>query len=201
MGTNYYARIIPTKERRDRLKELIDTNDFGKINDEIQATFGPYTMDGNTPTGGVVHLGKNSGGWKFLWNPNFHVIKNGHCVMVENGESTYAKYVEEPDTYHTAYPLTKKGIKDFIYRDDVRIYDEYGEEQDKGEFYDFSINKTDGLDIKSYYEQEGEEDNYHRYFDTPMVKSMRKCGYDIDAKYNSEFYSDGLRFATTNDFC
>ena len=46
---------------------------------------------------GEIHLGKRSGGWKFLFNPN------------------YERY----------YPLTKEGLMNFLKRDDVIIYTEY----------------------------------------------------------------------------
>ena len=31
MSTNYYARIIPSKERKEHLKKLIDENKFNEI--------------------------------------------------------------------------------------------------------------------------------------------------------------------------
>ena len=34
MGTNYYARIIPSKERKEHLKKLIDENKFDEIQEE-----------------------------------------------------------------------------------------------------------------------------------------------------------------------
>ena len=80
MGTNYYARIIPTKERKEKLKELIDSDDFRAIKEEIENLYGNYTdressyEDPNVR--GIIHLGKRSGGWKFLWNPNITIINN-----------------------------------------------------------------------------------------------------------------------------
>ena len=34
MGTNYYARIIPSKKRKDYLKKLINEDKFIEINNE-----------------------------------------------------------------------------------------------------------------------------------------------------------------------
>ena len=35
MGTNYYARIIPSKSRKEKLKKMIDENRFDDIKDEV----------------------------------------------------------------------------------------------------------------------------------------------------------------------
>ena len=213
MGTNYYARIIPTKERKEHLKKLIDTDDFGTIVEEIAKTYERYGNNAyEEPTGGVVHLGKSSYGWKFLWNPNFYVLRNGHTVLEDVGEGAQrVVYIEDPDTYHTLYPLTKKGIKDFIDRPDVKVFDEYGEEQDKDEFFKYALefvtrvdedgNTVEAYDDKTYTLEEASafEKSYGR-FDTPTIKGLRNAGYEIDAKYNYDFYSDGLRFSTSNDF-
>ena len=94
MGTNYYARIIPSKERKEHLKQLIDENKFDEIQEEVNLMYGSDTQYSN---GAVIHLGKRSAGWKFLFNPNFE------------------KY----------YPLTKEGLMNFLKRDDVIIYSEY----------------------------------------------------------------------------
>lgn len=59
MGTNFYARIIPTKERKEHLKKLIDNDEFDLIEDKIKEL---YCNE--------IHLGKRSSGWKFLFNPN-----------------------------------------------------------------------------------------------------------------------------------
>lgn len=76
MGTNYYARILPSKERKDE----IDDNDFNKIKDLIDKTYGRpyYNISENSFSGGEIHLGKRSSGWKFLWNPNWYKIPKRH---------------------------------------------------------------------------------------------------------------------------
>ena len=61
MGTNYYARILPTKERKEKLKKLIDEDSFDEIEDLYQELY----VDTE------IHLGKRSAGWKFLFNPNY----------------------------------------------------------------------------------------------------------------------------------
>lgn len=74
MGTNYYARILPSKGRKNEIKKAIDNNDFNKIKNLIDETYGRPHIDfddDNNYHGGEIHLGKRSSGWKFLWNPNW----------------------------------------------------------------------------------------------------------------------------------
>ena len=96
MGTNYYARIIPSKKRKDYLKKLINEDKFIEINNELESMYGRYSDD-KTSEVSEIHLGKRSAGWKFLFNPN------------------YEKY----------YPLTREGLMNFLKREDVVIYSEY----------------------------------------------------------------------------
>ena len=119
MGTNFYARIIPTRKRKDALKELIDlSTDFRKIRDEVAATYGE-TNEYNWE-GGEIHLGKRSGGWKFLWNPNVYVKRNGHTEKeeLESGHTVF-RFVEEPNSLIYLYPLTKEGIREFINKESI----------------------------------------------------------------------------------
>ena len=68
MGTNYYARILPDKKKKKYLKKLIDENQFFKIQEVVQEMYGE---SGEYIPGAVIHLGKRSSGWKFLFNPNY----------------------------------------------------------------------------------------------------------------------------------
>ena len=43
MGTNYYARIIPSKERKEHLKQLIDENKFDEIQKEVNQMYSSAT--------------------------------------------------------------------------------------------------------------------------------------------------------------
>ena len=134
MGTNYYAKIIPTRERKKELHDAIDADDFSLVQKLVDEMYGNLSLDycdTSNLTGGVVHLGKRSGGWKFLWNPNVYVVRNGHSEWTETPGGKSSRWIPEPDTPLYLYPLTKEGIKAFIDREDVVIYDEYGEEQDK----------------------------------------------------------------------
>ena len=209
MGTNFYCRTIPTKQRKQELCDLINnSNDFYKIKEEINKTYDSFGLNWNgEPEGGVVHLGKRSGGWKFLWNPNIYIIHNGHTEWHDSKDGNKSgTWVTDPDTYFQLYPLTKQGIWDFINRNDAEIYDEYGEWHDKKEFYDEAINWTTWGDKEAW-----DSDSYDAYekSQNPSYQSYKCSGEYINmleskgfilSKNKSDFYSDGLRFATTTEF-
>lgn len=213
MGTNFYARIIPSKSRKENLKGLIDKDDFNEITSQVGEMYGsfkPMNMDDKVI--GTVHLGKRSGGWKFLWNPNVYLIRNGHSEKeeVENGHYRY-RWIEEPNTAYYVYPLTKEGIKSFIDRDDVEVYDEYGEKQDKEEFFKDAVEWTtwtnndtketkEAWDSDSYYNDNPNEVYPYLSSKTEYTDFLESLGYTL-SKYKHDFYSDGLRFSTSTDFC
>ena len=196
MGTNYFGRIIPSKERKKELHDAIETDDFSLISRLKAEMYDSIQLDDdNEIIGGKVHLGKSSCGWKFLWNPNVFVIRKGHLEDSPTGR----KYVPDPSIPKYLYPLTKKGLHDFIFRDDVIVYDEYGEKQDKEEFWKFALEwgQSDGWDAAGY-EKEYKE---HIYPVTgELTDLLKREGYKFTSYSNSDFYSDGLRFAGFTDF-
>lgn len=205
MGCNYYCHILPSKEDRKNLYDATEANDFSKIKRLVEEMYNPIRFDYETKKiiGGEVHLGKASGGWKFLWDPNVFVVRNGHMEDV-NGTR---RYVPDPDTAVYMYPLNKKGLKDFIDRKDVLIYDEYDEIQDKEEFWDMALHwgydKTNnGWDAAAYEKYDAEHNSrYNRYPVTgELTDLLRNEGYKFTSATNSDFYSDGLRFAGFTDF-
>jgi hypothetical protein len=178
MGTNFYARIIPKEEDKQRLIDAIndDRNNLViELSQELYGNRNEYTGKGN-----IIHLGKRSGGWKFLWNPN--VIK-----VWDGDECEYA--------YNYIYPLTKEGITNFVMREDVEITDEYDEVQNSEEFLKMAFNWCiDGLDSKKYQtDPKYAKDRGVYYPDTERNNFWRGLGYNPEY-YN--FYSDGLRFST-----
>lgn len=202
MGTNFYARIIPAIEKQEELIKAIQDNDFDKIKTLVSTMYCSIDIDYNTDKiiGGEVHLGKRSGGWKFLWNPNIYTRRK---YKKEDDRLIHCGYVG-----NYLYPLTKEGIKSFIDREDVVIYDEYGEKQDKEEFFEMAINWTtwknkDGKEIPAY-----DSESYYKECptggiypcDNELVKYLMQEGFEFISKDRSDFYSDGLRFATVTDF-
>ena len=207
MGTNYYARLIPTQEKKKELCQLItNSNDFYHIQNVISEVYGPYTLSEGKFYGGIIHLGKYSGGWKFLWNPNIFIQKNGHVDKVEVETNHYVyNYIADPETYHYVYPLTKKGIFDFINQDNIKIFDEYGKEYSAETFFNEAVDSVkwrdgEAFDAKSYHLYE--ESKGHKlsiYKNTEYIKALCNLGFKVEWPY-SDFYSDGLRFAVTNEF-
>ena len=199
MGTNFYARIIPSKSRKEKLKKMIDENCFDDIKDKISDMYN--LSDQWNENHGKIHLGKRSGGWKFLFNPN------------------YERY----------YPLTKEGLLKFLKRDDVIIYTEYfsfreNDEYSKYEYVDdpdshhdknylwtaeqfmnmatnWGYNDPTAWDGKSYEKYEKERNSsysgYERYGDRKNEEFWIKRGY-YPSYYN--FYNDGLRWSTCCEF-
>lgn len=195
MGTNYYARILPSKQRKKELNDAIEANDFHLIKQLTDEMYGRLEKSyDNKLIGGEVHLGKNSCGWKFLWNPNVYVVRNGHMEDVDGTR----RYIPDPDTPLYLYPLTKQGLHDFIFRKDVVVYDEYEELQDKEAFWQMTITYNKGDLDAAGYEQEYPK---HIYPVTGELTNLLKAeGYQFTSMSNSDFYSDGLRFAGYTDF-
>lgn len=209
MGTNFYARIIPTKERKEKIKQAIDNDNFDEIKTLVNMTYSSpqYFYEESGFIGGEIHLGKRSGGWKFLWNPNWYKLIKGHSEVTEvapNAKNYH--WVEDGFDVFKYYDLTKESIKQFINREDIEIYDEYGVKQDKEKFWNMAINwgydkDNEGWDGDSYEEWEMKQNpNYkpHRY-ETDYTKFLKECGFKLN-KYNTDFYSDDIRFATCTEF-
>ena len=201
MGTNYYAHIIPTKKRKKELYDAIEANDFHLIEQLIKEMYGRIqrSYDNDEIIGGEVHLGKASGGWKFLWNPNVFVIRNGH---LEDKNHTRT-WVEDPPTALYMYPLTKQGLHDFIFRNDVLIYDEYEELQDKEKFWKMALEWGYGENDKGWDSADYEKE-HSRGYSYPVTGELTNLltqeGYVFTSHTNSDFYSDGLRFSGFIDF-
>ena len=183
MGTNFYARIIPKESDKQALIEAINNDQSDLVEELTQKLYG--TRNEYTGQGSRIHLGKRSGGWKFLWNPN----------VVKVWDSDACEYA-----HNYVYPLTKEGIMKFVMRDDVVITDEYGEVWDNWEFFNEALNWCkDGLDGKEYQTNPKYADNRGTYYpDTERNNFWRELGYNPEYY---DFYSDGLRFSTSVEFC
>lgn len=192
MGTNFYARIIPKQEDKQKLIDAINNNQYDVIEDLASELYG--RRDDYSGIGNEIHLGKRSGGWKFLWNPN--VIK-----VWDSEACDYA--------YNYVYPLTKEGITNFVMREDVIITDEYGETFSAEDFLEmaFSWGEPDGYTGKTYEESHKEESGYRNYYWSKKYQRSMHSENDemwFDLGYIVEYYdfeSDGLRFATSINFC
>lgn len=197
MGTNFYARIIPHADKVEELKKAIDKDSFLRIENLVRELYGKRN---SCDQGLIVHLGKRSRGWKFLWNPNVQKKSDGYYDWNAN------KWVDKWK-YDYVYPLTKKGITDFLKRDDVIIFSEYYDPEEENHDPDdcpnaddflemaFEWGQKDGWDAKTYHRERPEERVYHS---EERNSFWRELGYDTN--YGHDFYSDGLRFSTSIEF-
>lgn len=112
-----------------------------------------------------IHIGKSSFGWKFIFDYN------------------HFKY----------YDLNRKSINDFLCRNDVKLYDEYGEQVSIDDFWGLVDSKKDGHDNLSYYKDS--DTLPFLLFEELIPDDLKE--YKVEAY---EFYSDDLRFASTTDF-
>ena len=208
MGTNFYARIIPTKERKQQIKEAIDNDDFERIKTLVNETYSSpnYLYDSGEYAGGEIHLGKRSGGWKFLWNPNWYKLVKGHIEEQEIPGGKEYHWVKDGFDVFKYYDLTKESLKKFIDREDVVIYDEYDKKQNKDEFFKMAIEwgydkDNEGWDGETYEKWEAKQNtNYTPHVhETEYSKFLEECGIKL-RKYKTDFYSDGIRFAAFNEF-
>lgn len=200
MGTNFYARIIPKEEDKQKLIDAINNNQYDTIENLVSEIYG--RRDDYSGVGNEIHLGKRSCGWKFLWNPNTIKYCDGY---IDQETKEYIPVYK----YNQVYPLTKQGITDFCTRKDVIITDEYGEIQDPKEFLEmaFSWGQPDGWTGKTYEESYKEESSYKNYYWSKKYQRSMHSENDemwFDLGYIVEYYdfeSDGLRFSTSINFC
>lgn len=182
MGTNFYARIIPSEKAKQELIDAINNDNPDLVEELTQELYG--TRNEYTGHGARIHLGKRSGGWKFLWNPN--VVK-----VWDNDLGDY--------THDFVYRLTRDGITSFVMREDVEITDEYDEVQDPAEFLEMAFTWCkDGLDGKEYQTNPKYASSRGTYYpDHERNNFWRSLGYEPEYY---DFYSDGLRFSTSVSF-
>lgn len=196
MGTNYYAQIIPTVKQKEDLKKAIDNNDVNEVKNIVDVLYNEGDEYSDN-IHNIIHLGKLSGGWVFLWNPN---MLFRYDWQKENTKDRLYKTVIKACAFGE---LTHKAIKDFIFREDVRLFDEYNEDVDKQEFWntvtELEKDKNSNLiDNQKFYTSD--EYGYSDYVVYPSTQyEMNLCAVGFNVKYR-EFYSDGMRFASTMDF-
>ena len=210
MGTNFYARIIPTKKKKWELITLIEENKFTKILDMVDEMY--RSTDDYKWYGGEIHLGKRSGGWKFLWNTNHWRINEGSYDLKQ------MKYIDNW-VVKKYYDLTKKSISEFLHQPNIMIVDEYYSDDvgnngdpDPEESHVWTADQflkmasdcdkprddgTPKLDDELYMKKYNEGGCY--LYETDTTRLLRDLGYKLGTTH--DFYSDGLRFSTSTQFC
>lgn len=197
MSTGYFIRRKPDIAKRKYLVELMrkdktmrHIDEVTKIIDELYGEM-VFSNEKNCLIGCELYIGRDTGGWKFLWKPHVYERVTFHLKRekTETGERCFPVY-DEP-TYYCFYgTLTRENIINKIMDDEYVLYNEYNEIQNKKEFLDMSLN-SQGWDDESYFKEHPEE---HRYYDMDRFTMLSKAGYDVEYG-RGDFYSDGLRFA------
>lgn len=179
MGTNYYAKVIPTLslEQKDKYKKAIDEVDFKTLKFlQLDLDYPPnYPAEFREFGDSLIHLGKNTSKG-FKWNPQCYVRWNKDVVKL------YKHF-------------TKEAIKDLIFRKDILILDEYDDVIDKNEFY--------GKFIKGEIKETNPFSlNYtKRTYNSSLIDYLRSLKDIKMNNSNTEFYSDGLIWSTCTEFC
>ena len=186
MGTNYYARILPTKERKEKLKKLIDEDKFHDVEEQFRELY----------EDAEIHLGKRSAGWKFLFNPNYekyypltkegllNFLKQDNIIIYneyfKDNDGKY-EYSDDPDSASEEYLWTPEQFMEMAVN--------WGNNPDKpgwsGREYE-EWEKSRGNSLCTYIAYGDSHEDY-----------WRKRGYNPEY-YN--FFNDGMRWSTCCDF-
>ena len=117
MGTNYYAYKKLTKEQKNKIVQSLENDEYDSVIFDINQL------------SNEVHIGKQSYGWKFIFNPNLF------------------KY----------YEPTIKSIDDYLRGDNILLKDEYGRKISIDEFWKMVENSKDKLDNREYNQKHHDE--------------------------------------------
>lgn len=172
MGTNYYAAILPTKERKQKLINAIQNDDIDNIQELYNISY--RDIDNYNPSNyGILHLGKRSSGWKFLWDPNIY------------------KYNGKIKTY---YDFNKKSILEFLSKPNIKIIDEYWKYDNNKSEHEFTPEEFMNMAINWCPDgEDGTNSNeYIQYNNLLPELGIRQIG--------NYFFSDGLRFSAFTEF-
>lgn len=157
MGTNFYlVKPLSIKEKQEIIDDIVNDK-YNSVRDKLPEE---------------IHIGKRSGGWKFLWNANRF------------------KYFEP----------NKESILEFLRSGN--IYDEYGEFFTYDQFMEEEIGYylDHGLDAKSYEEENNNREfsNHHSYMSSWERDMIREKNLDVNEQ--GEFYIDNFRFTVCDNF-
>lgn len=111
MGTNYYAVKKLPNSIKGKICDLIENDLYEEANELFETNYEK------------IHIGKQSCGWKFLFNYN------------------HFKY----------YDLTKESINNFLRNDEIIFFDEYGRVINVDNFWEMVENNKNKLDNMEYY--------------------------------------------------
>ena len=182
MGTNYYARILPTKERKEKLKKLIDEDSFDEIEDLYQELY----VDTE------IHLGKRSAGWKFLFNPNYEkyypLTKEGLLnFLKQDNIIIYNEYFKDNDGKYEYSDDPDSASEEYLWTPE--------------QFMEMAINWGNNPDKPGWSGREYEEWEQSEHGRRPQYLMYGDSHEQFwkDRGYNPEYYNffnDGMRWST-----
>lgn len=187
MSCNYYAVRKPDQIKKEELISLIQKSSpdsYKDIKNLTEELYGDYDTFGEY--GNVIHLGHSSVGWRFLLNPNV-------------SEPEYWRTDIDPEP-KLLYPLTKQGLFEFLFKDEITIVNEYNEVIKKEEFWSILLNNSypnEGLDSASYQKENPVKSHINM---TQEQVRFKKLGFTFETDSQTDFYSDGLRWAVYSEF-
>lgn len=206
MSTNYYLRILPTKEKKEALIKAIENNDFGSIREKYRQMYeSPSEFDVENIMNaqyGMLHLGKRAGGWKFLWNPHVYMyvkdVKDGNAVW---------------DIFELYKEYSIKGISEFLHSIPnayvVSEYSKYDAPVDLSKATDYEETGQYTIDAFMRMADEwGKEytiNNQYQY-DSMYWPESNARWHDVfmerhpDAQYYHDYWINDIRMANTTEF-
>ena len=149
MGTNFYARHIPTELEYAKMQEALTNRELNRLRELLDASQKEY------------HIGKRSGGWQFLFAPHMYMRDDWR-----KGEIV------------SPWENTLESIKEYLSRPDVEIYNEYGDKFTPEQFWNEEIGHCLYNDPEHYIngaqydKREEEEDTWDSWNKGPLVETF-----------------------------
>lgn len=222
MSTNYYLRVLPPIDIKKRVKAAVDTDNFEKL-ETLSAYYRqfpeyPDEEDYTQKRFGLLHLGKRSGGWKFLWNPHLTAFCTDYKTGKYELQSLYSLSPEGIESFLKSFPdayivteydkSAQPAVLDVpdneaeLVKDD-RYMDLY---EDMDQFtidafleMAFSWNKDHTSDTEYTDERSGLYDPTPYFMRQPIYPLLMK-EYPDAVVTHGDIWVNGLRFAQTNSF-
>lgn len=186
MSTNYYAKILPNQAEKEILKLAIDTNNEYLVKELVDLYYN--VRDSEHQDRKIIHLGKRSAGWKFLWDTNYFPFID---IKVDGeGNKKAIKVLRK-----TAYELNKESILKYLQQDNLLILDEYCNKIKLSEFIEIAFSDS-GLDEESYRKSHQTSELSLNLRSNQEQKLWEELGVSFTSNMSTEFISDGLRFST-----
>ena len=159
MGTNFYLRQKLSQDQRKEINKALDNGDFTKARELLPKD---------------IHIGKRSGGWKFLWDHNyFQYYKPSKESLIEWLKS--GQIIDEYCDEFTFDQFWNKEIANFLYK---------------------------GYDLDKYAKEHPEEHSIYWDVQGRKRKLIEECPELKNFEFSplGELYIDGLRFTIFTDF-